>query len=276
VTQLFDVLVQVAREVESLVERPATGGSDSTILDSQLNTVGLVDDSLNGGTAFVIYDAAGLGAAPEKQSRFITDYVGISGTITVSPVFSVAVAAGDVYGVSTNRYPRSSMVTHINAALRAMGIVPVVDTSSLTTVAGQTEYSLPVASKRALRQVWLARATAAPYDWERQLRVRREFSAPNVAGTLIFPEQPRVGYKIKLIYMAPHGYVQADADYISDYISVEWLALEAAVGCVRQRLQGSGAEQKQLTQLINDLMARAERAKPGRLLENPAAFPILP
>lgn len=275
-TQLFDVLVQVARACEALIEREATGGSTTTIVDSRLNTLGHTNDAFNGGTAFIIRDAGGLGAAPEKQSRFVSDYVGSSGTITVDPAFSAAPVATDIYGVTTNRYPRAQMASKVNAALALWGDVPTEDAASLTTLSATREYSLPVAAKKDLRQVWLARSLSAPWDWEPQLTVRFEHGAANAVGNLIFERQPRVGYKIKLVYMAAHPYVAADADYVSDYVSADWLALEAAIGCVRERMQAKGANQKQLTPLINDLMTRAAEAKSRRRMDLPQPFPKLP
>jgi hypothetical protein len=271
---LFEVLVQTARALEALHENSATGGSTTTIVDTKLTILGWNDDDFNGGTAFIIRDAGGAGAAPENESRFITDYVASTGTVTVD-AFSAAVAAGDWYGVTLNRYPRGAMVSKINEALRELGDVPTVDTTSLTTLSNTLEYALPVAAKRDLRQVWLARSLTAPWKWEQQLGVRQEWAAANTAGNLIFPSQPVVGYKIKLVYMAPHPQVQADTDVISDYVSIDWLALDAARKAARLRLEGSGADDTGLSRLINDLTAQTQMAMRRRMMPIPSAQPVL-
>lgn len=274
-TTLFQVLVQAARNLQALQESIATGGSATTIVDSVLAALAWPDDSFNGGTAFLIRDAGGSAAAPEKESRVVSDFVGSSGTVTTA-AFSQAVAAGDSYGVISNRYPRGLLVSKVNEALQELGDVPTVDMSSLTTAADTREYSLPVACKKDLRQVWIAQDTAAPYRWEEVLSVYVEWGAANAVGKLIFPYQPPTGLKLKLVYEAAHGYVQADSDVISDYLSADWLATEAAVRCAKFRLNGPGSDEKNLTNLVNDLLVQAERGRRRRRVNWPQSFPVLP
>ena len=150
--------------------------------------------------------------------------------------------------------------------------MPTVDTS-LTTLTDTLEYNLPVAAKRDLRQVWLARQTAAPWEWERQLRVRTEWAATGSVGVLIFPEQPRVGYKIKLVYMAPYV---ANSGLISDYVSADWLGLAAAEKLARWRLEGPGADERDLTALLNNLTLRVAQGRRRHPLAAAPRFPVLP
>jgi hypothetical protein len=163
----------------------------------------------------------------------------------------------------------------VNEALVELGDVAAVDVS-LTTLTNTLEYSLPVAGKRDLRQVWLARATAAPWRWEQQLRVRTEWSVAGAVGVLLWPEQPRVGYKIKLVYVAPHAAVALDADLISDYVSVEWLGLAVAEKLARWRLEGPGADERDLTALLNNLTLRLAQGRRRHPVAVPQRFPVLP
>ena len=121
----------------------------------------------------------------------------------------------------------------------------------------------------------LAQKTAAPWEWEPVLTAYVEHGAANAVGSLIFPYQPRSAYKIKLVYVAPHGFIQADTDKVNDYISADWLAVEAAIKCVRFRVQSPGGEDKRLTPLLNDLMNRAAQLRKRHRPVMPMPFPQL-
>jgi len=273
-TTLFQAMVAAARALDALHESNATGGSTTTIIDTKLANLGWNSDDFNGGMALLIRDAGGAGAAPEGESRQITDFVS-SGTITVD-AFSAAAASGDSYGVMTSRYPRGLLVSKINECLAEYGDVPTEDITSLTTAASTSEYSLPVAAKKDLRQVWLARTTTAnDYRWQAAMNCYVEHGAANGVGKLIFNYQPTSGYKIKLVYMAAHGYVQADTDVISDYVAVDWLAIATAVKCARFRLGMPGSDEKQVTAQLNDLMNREAKHRAKRRLATPQKFPQL-
>ena len=137
---LFDILLGVARDSGMLREGTATGGSTTTIVDN----VGRDEDAdvFNGGTAFIVYDAGGASAAPEGQSKLVTDFAS-GGTITTQ-AFSAAVVSGDYYGVMNKRYPRWAMIQAVNESLRDIGRVGTVDSTTLDTAASTREYNLPV------------------------------------------------------------------------------------------------------------------------------------
>jgi hypothetical protein len=273
-TTLFDALVATARELDALHEGAANGtGSAAQIIDSRLTALGWQDDDFVGGTALVILNSDTPGVTPQGDSRIISDFVAATGVITIDTSWGGSVSLNDWYGLITNRYPRGLLVSKINEALRETGDIPTIDTT-LTTAADTLEYSLPVAAKRDLRQVWLARSLTAPWDWEPLLTVRTEWSAANAVASLIFPTQPRAGYKIKLVYMAPHGHVGEDASLISDYISIDWLGVAAALKCARFRLSQAGSDDKTLTPLINDLMTREQARRRARRMAMPMSFPV--
>jgi hypothetical protein len=275
-TTLFDALVSTARELEALHESKATGtGSAAQIIDARLTNLGWQNDDFIGGTALVILNSDAPATAPQSQSRTISGFTASSGTITVDSIFGGTPALDDWYGLITNRYPRGLLVSKINEALREAGDVPTVDVT-LTTLTDTLEYSLPVTAKRDLRQVWLARSLAAPWDWEQQMTARAEWTAASGVGTLLFPTQPPVGYKIKLVYMGLHAHVGVDSDLINDYVSLDWLGTAAALKCARFRLPQTGGDDKTQTPIINDLMAREIAARKRRRMYAPPNFPILP
>ncbi len=274
-TTLFDILLQTARALEALQEgvTSAASGGATTLVDSQLVVRGFsADDHFNGGT--LLYQS---GTAANRGSRLVSDYAGTTGTITLAAALGETPVLGARYGVLTRRYPREVMSAKVNEALVELGDVPTVDTASLTTASDQLEYNLPVAARRDLRQVWLARQTAAPWEWERQLRVRAEpGTGLGAVGVLLFPEQPRAPHKIKLVYLAPHPAVALDADLISDYVSVDWLGLAAAEKLARWRLEGPGADERDLTALLNNLTLRLAQARGRHPLTSVPRFPVLP
>jgi hypothetical protein len=274
-TTLFDILLQTARALEALQEgvASAASGGATTLTDAQLVVRGFADDDwFNGGT--LLYQSA---TAANRASRRVSDYTGATGVITLESALAETPALGARYGVMTRRYPREMMVAKVNEAQVELGDVPTVDTASLTTATDQLEYNLPVAAKRDLRQVWLARQLAAPWEWERQLRVRTEpGTGLGAVGVLLFPEQPRAPHKIKLIYLAPHPLVGADADLVSDYVSVDWLSLAAAEKLARWRLEGPGADERDLTALLNNLTLRLAQARRRHPVAMPQSFPVLP
>jgi hypothetical protein len=276
-TTLFDILLQTARALEALQEgtASATSANGSTLVDSQLVVRGFTaDDFFNGGT--LLFQST---TEAQRVSRLVADYAGATGLITLAVQLGVTPAAGARYGVMTRRYPREVMSAKINEALVELGDVPTVDTASLTTASNQLEYNLPVAARRDLRQVWLARQLAAPWEWERQLRVRAEpGTGLGAVGVLLFPDQPqlRAGYKLKLVYLAPHPRVEFDYDLVSDYVSVDWLGLAAAEKLARWRLEGPGADERDLTALLNNLTLRVAQARRRHPVTGAPSFPVLP
>jgi hypothetical protein len=273
-TTLFDILLQTARALEALQEGTATSGSTTTLADAQLVVRGFTDDDwFNGGT--LLYQST---TASNRASRRVSDYTGATGLITLEAALLETPGLGARYGVMTRRYPREVMVGKVNEALAELGDMVRVDTS-LTTLTNTLEYYVPVASQRDVRQVWLARALAAPWQWEPQLRARLEWpdSPPaDAQAKLIFPAQPRVGYKIKIVYLAPHAAVAADANLISDYLSADWLALAVAEKLARWRLEGPGADERDLTALLNNLTLRTAQGRRRHPVASAPRFPVLP
>jgi hypothetical protein len=266
--KLFDVLLGVARGTAMLREGKATGGATTNIVDSVQRTE--ADDSFNSGTAFITYDAAGAGAAPQSESKLVTDFG--SNTINTE-AFSVAVTANDYYGVMNKRYPRWAMIQAVNEALTEFGRVGQVDTTTLDTASNTREYNLPTAAKEDLRQVWMAQDTGTPKRWRRLRNWRSEWTAGGSVGKLIFNEQLAAGYDLKLIYMSDHSEVRDDSNTISEYIPQKLLAAAALAKVFRWRLMKVGASNSTAVQFYNEAQSDLERVKRLFPIHEPEKLP---
>lgn len=266
-TTAFDAMLALLARVLGCTEGVATGGSSTTIVDSDL---GGTDDEWTSGTAFIITDGGGAGAAPENETARITDYASTTGTITVaSGDFSAAPASGDTYGVC--KVPRYRLYQALNNALRDLGPVPFEDDTSLDTAASTKRYTLPAAAKRDLRQVWVARRTSAPFDWEEQhnwyvIQNRSTYD-------LMFREQPVASRDIRLVYVGPHATLDADADTINDAVPLDYLAWRAAFWEYMWRSQQQGRDPERWVGLMNMAAEYASQALQKHPIILPAYSP---
>lgn len=281
--RLFDVLLHVARALEATIEGVASSnsGGNTTLVDSNLPALGFnQDDAFNGGTLFY-RGAGGTGAA---DSRVVSDYTQSSGTITVATALSATPQTGHHYALMSRRFPRYILQAKVQETLVEMGRVPIYD-NSLITAANQLEYVLPAGIERdEVREIYLARNTAAPFEWERQLTCRIDFAMPSGSGSgapvVRFMVQPDTGLRILIVHLARYGSAlplpAADSDAIAPPINAEWLALEAAVKCVRWRLNQPGADIDADTKLLNDLLRRAALQARLRQANIPRRQPVFP
>src|SRR3990167_5677525 len=124
---LFDCTLELARVLGVLTEGVATGGSTSTLIDTVERTE--ADDYWNGGTAWILYDAGGLGAAPQGEYAVVSDFANTGGVITLRTAIT-QVAAGDRYAVAKKRYPLHLLVQKVNEAIAFIGPIEVADTTT--------------------------------------------------------------------------------------------------------------------------------------------------
>lgn len=96
---LEQLRADLAQSVGKFYTGTATGGSTSTIIDTNGLDAFPEDDSLNGALAYIRTDAGGAGAAPQGESKTITDHVNSTNTLTLESVLTAAVASGDTYEV---------------------------------------------------------------------------------------------------------------------------------------------------------------------------------
>jgi hypothetical protein len=210
-------------------EGVATGGSATTIVDTVMRTE--ADDYWNEGALIVLETTDDL--APAWEMRTISDFVNTTSTVTVGTAFSAAVGAGDSYAILKKRYPLNIIKQQVNLALTRLGAVPREDTS-LTAVADQTEYTLPLVANPLLRQVWYNTNDDDSNDnqWSEIVNWSVRHGAPGTGDTLIIP-QLTAGKTIRLIYMGRHARLEADDDYLQEDIPVERVVYPAALGCLQ-------------------------------------------
>jgi hypothetical protein len=261
-TTLFDVAMRVHRELGQLTEGVATGGSTSTILDANERT-DKDDDYWNGGTAYVVYDAAGAGAAPEGEFSFISDFTKTTGTIALRTTLTAAVAAGDWYAVAKKRYSLYKVTECINAALQRFGDIVTIDTTSLDTAASQTELTLPVAASVDLREVWIQGRVSDDDDnkWIKIHNWRTKKTAGGTGDTLILPVQYVADRDIMLVYLAPHAQVRVASATIDESVPVDRLVYEAALRCLMWRFSKVGDGDPRLVEQIVDMRQLVAEAR---------------
>ena len=239
---LFDLTYRVARELGLTQEGVATGGSTTTLIDTVMREE--ADDLWNKGTLWVLRDAGGAGAAPEKEYATVSDFVQATSTLTISAV-TAAIAGGDRYALAMKQVPLHIIIQKINQAIQDLGPVPYADITSITTADDQTEYSLPVAAKRDLLQVRIQtvdddandnRWIEVPGGWEVQQ------ADPGAQPRLII-QQFTSGYDLKLVYLANHPALEVATATLSEYIPVERIVIPAVLACLEYRKMRTGWKQ---------------------------------
>lgn len=253
---LFNLTHELARLLGVVSEGVATGGSTTTIADSVERTE--ADDFFNGGTAWILYDAGGLSAAPEGEYSFISDYASSGGVITLRSTLTAAVASGDRYAVAGLRYPLQILIQKINEVITTLPIEKA-DTTTIDFAADQTEYSLP-SDVWELREVWVARNPddtndrqfTRIYDYEIQK------SATGTANVLHFERQFSADDIIKVVYLAYHSTLRAATDKLDDSIHINRVLYDAAVRCLLWYKSKVGDSDTSVNDLLNMYQAMAE------------------
>jgi len=259
---LFDLTYEVAAEMGILQEGVCTGGSTNTIVD----TVNLTQtsDYWNGGTAWIIYDAGGADAAPQGEMSAISDSSTATSSITVSTGWTTATAAGDRYAVALGgqtSYRLDQLKMAINRAVRDVGYIPVVDTTSIDTAANKTEYALPVAIKD-LREVWIQSVTNDTNNNE-WYKARNWEIVPGATGsgdTLIFQEQPAYTRDVMLKYVGPHPKLDIATDQLSEDIREERVIYKAAWYALSTYRFRTRDTDEYLIRHLDELIARSREA----------------
>lgn len=253
---VFDILLAAYDELGQLQSGIATDGSATTLVDSGLKDAD--ENKYVGGTLFI--ESAGA-ATPEAEFAEVTAFTDSNGTITVAAAaLGAAPATGDLYSFALANLSLDDMRHYLNRSLRALGPVPDKD-ESLTTAAGTTVYTIPIAAKSDLRQVWLSTlATAGNYverfDWG---------EVPDADGaattSLQFRQQPPSGETIRLVYMKVHPKIWDHDDKLSEYIALERIVIELAWRAARAEMRQAGSDDKFTMQLVNELAMERENMR---------------
>ena len=159
---LLQLRQELARSTGGLIQGTATGGSTTTLIDTNLLDSGeFADDHLNGGDLYITDTTDDL--APKGEARYITDFVQSTGTASVGRAFTAAPGAGDTYDVYL-KYTKEDLDTALMLAISDWRMV-----TSLTLSANTAEYSLSATALHRAEQVvsvWLREATDTQSAYE--------------------------------------------------------------------------------------------------------------
>ena len=198
----------------------ATGGSATTFVNANFANFENPpeQDVFKNYLAIVVRDTGGL--SPEGKWGNVTAYADATWTGTFTPTMTDSIASGDtVMLAKQDKFPLQQILFAINRGLESLGDLPTNADVSLTTVASQTEYDIPVAVKRGLKQVWIQGRTNDSNDnqWYQVHDRRNDLTSAGSASVLYIPQYP-AGRTIRLIYDGTHAVVTAYSSVINEYV----------------------------------------------------------
>jgi len=273
---LFELTHRLANALGTLSQGYATGGGVNTVTDSLERNE--ADDHWNKGTLWCIWDAGDAGDAPQGEWGIVDDFDQSTHVISLAKNLTAGVASGDRYGVATSKFPRTVLVSNINAALKDFGVVEYNDLTSIVIASDQTLYDLPIAANFDLREVWINRSSNADrpdsipvHDWE----IRR--TAFGTGDRLYIPGRYAAGDIVLLKYMAIHPDLNLTTDILSESVNAELVIKDAAVKCLYWFKEQFGAQDASINEKINYALSERdeERLEDWQHLEPPRASKLL-
>lgn len=238
---LSNLLQDAYKKLGQYQAYPATGGSATTAIVLQLKNT---DFSLEEGALFVVESSDN--EAPEGEYQRITGYAKSTGTFTVDTM--TAIGDGDKVAVVNDLFPLHTMVELANDAMRKLGDIVIVDTTTLDTASNKTEYALAIAAKRKLLRVDYQTNTADADDnrWYTLFNVETIPANPGTAGLLIL-EQLSADRDIRYWYLDVHPRLNTYDDFIDEVINPELASTAltfAALQWQMARLEDEETERK--------------------------------
>lgn len=222
---LASATLDLARILGNVVENAATGGSTTTLIDTNFPRISPPDDTYNRGTIWFISCTQ---TALNGTTAIITDWAQSTYTVTFATL-SKTITAADTYALMDRDYPRDVLRRSVNQALATLGgLTDEYENASLVTVANQMAYTLP-AGVYNVKRVDVANSTTSPYDYV------TNYHWTEVDGKIIFDvghEYSTAGYQIRLFYHVQPTEVTTDAGSISSYYHpdlVKWVAATFAL-----------------------------------------------
>jgi hypothetical protein len=228
---LTELLEDVYAELGQLQVSTATGGTPTSLIDTKMCRSGEDDDWKNG--TIMILDADG--EAPQGEYSPISAYTDSSGTFSLEAALSAAPTQGDTFGLISGYYPVHTMLRLINSGLRTLGDIPLVDTTSLVTVSGKTEYAAKAEWKRRppYRIDIQTKKAEGDSDWQRVFDWEYVPTIPGESGSITFGKNLADGCALRVWYLAPHPKVTRFDNEIAEVISPSL----AVAACVEQALR---------------------------------------
>lgn len=275
---LFDLTYRTARELGVVREGTATGGSTSTVIDTNARTEG--EDYWVGGTVWILRDAGGAGAAPEGEHSPVSGFNSTTDTLTLRNALTAAAGAGDKYAVGKKRYPLDILTQNVNKALQDLKLIPITDTS-LTTEDDKTEYTLPAVDFMDLRQVFIQTRNDDSNDnsWAELHNWTIEKAATGTADTLLLASQPETGNKLKLVYLGYHPELHLASDKLAESVPVDRVIYTAASNCLnwyRGKTRSNDTSLRDDITRLTDKAFTAAQSHPIIVPVRPARLMIVP
>jgi hypothetical protein len=267
---LFDLTYAVARRLGIITEGVATGGSTTTIVDNPYRAE--ADNYWQYGSAWIVKDAGGAGAAPEAEFTRISASVASTFTITTG-TWTAAVAAGDRYALSRKFAGTTpwldEIIQAVNNAISGMGDVPVSDITTITTAADQTEYSVNVAANQDIRQVFIQTDNADANDnqWIKLSNWDILYKGTGTADLLILGLQPSSGYIVRVDYMAGHSRLAVASDQLNEHVPRNLVIYPAVRDCFLKLKNHTGWDNWDLQ--ISEWSKRADEAQRENFITAP-------
>jgi len=236
--KLGELLERTYRAIhDDIVDGVATDGNATTITDSSLSGK-YPSQKFKNWIAFISRTSNGL--SPQGKYGIISAYVN-TGSATI-PTVTDAVESGDEYAFCKGSIPLYTLIKLCNDGLKALGRIPLVDTS-LTVAASTIRYTLPLAIK--------GRKPSLVYFRHPSTFVRAhapnwmiEPAASGSAATLVFKKQSvtlnttnvfqtYVGYTIVIQYEGIHEPLTAYNSPVNETLHDEL----AVTACVEKALE---------------------------------------
>ena len=243
---LFDALYDVARILGGVRTGVATGGSATTLIDT--NNRREQPDFWTGGTVFI------KSGTYISKTRAVKSY--IPNTLTFQSTLAGAIISGVKYAVAPPRFTKEVMIMGVNMALADMGRYVQTD-ETLTTDSTIESYDIP-AGVSELKKVEVAGSDEEPYSYSPKYQWFEQ------KDQLVFQpgKAPTTDdYKIRLWYIGSHAEVYEDTDAIQGVVDREWLKWAAIVHIYRDIITIEHKDNIVDVELMNEAIKREETIK---------------
>jgi len=272
---LLDTYTALGRAEEPFL---ATGGTTTTIVNSLIQYLDEQPDESDFTErrywAFVAWDAGGAGAAPEGEYQRISAYASDTWTYTMATMGATPAAGDRVVVVSEDDLPMQQAIILANQVLQDFGEIELVDTS-LTTVAQQTEYTLPAGITRENLIEVMIQGITTDADDNRWVRIQYKDIQPATAGTqhTIVIDQYSAGYDLLLRYKSYHPVLSvynSEIEAALPYQTIKAAMRAICVDWMNNNLEGLNdywvAQDRKSAALLT--LAKAEHPMPRARLKN--------
>ena len=245
-TTLFDLTLQVARQVTEVIESTATAGSATSLTDAA--TLTYPDGHFTGGTLWI--------KSGTHQGKLVTPSAFQSGVLTF-PTLTTTIGTPRYAVIPESPYPYRQIVTAINNAFDDARAWILKSDATLTGDGSTTEFTLPA----GVSDVAKVEVYDAAYPYTKFISTHWA----EVNGKLVFDNAtpPVDGWTIRVWYQARHDDLNAYTDALDNSLRVEWLkwkACENLLTWAMRRYQNK--PEMQLDQFLNQALDRVKVLRP--------------